>query len=223
MCWVPAGEFEMGSPDDEEGHGDNESPVHDASFRNGFWMGKYEVTQAQWEAVMDENPAHDRGFGDNYPVYYVSWDDIQDFESELDNEFRLPTESEWEYACRAETQTRFYWGDDIGYYQIDDYAVQGSNPPGSTAEVGAHFPNTWGFHDMSGNVFEWCEDVWHNDYNGAPDNGDAWIDGGVQSRRILRGGSWNYSATTCRSANRDRGSPDNGLYFYGFRLVRDAD
>ena len=209
----------MGRQDGEQDSDIDESPRHRVTISEGFWMSKYEVTQGQWEAVMGSNPARNYGVGDNYPVYYVSWDDIQDFESSLDHGYRLPSESEWEYACRADTQTRFYWGDDANYSEIGTYAWYSSNSSSRTHPVGEKEPNVWGLHDMSGNVWEWCEDVWHSDYNGAPENGGSWTTGGDQGRRVLRGGSWNNNVRYCRSADRYWGNYDNRFNNYGFRLV----
>ncbi len=222
MVWIPEGEFEMGSPDNEQDRDNYEGPVHDVTFNYGFWIGKYEVTQAQWEAVTGENPAHGYGVSRNHPVYYVSWNDIQDFEEELTNLFRLPSESEWEYACRAGTDTRFYWGDDPRYIDIDDYAIYYLNDPDGTAEVGSKEPNSWNLNDMSGNVWELCEDNWHDSFEGAPDNGSAWLN---QNRgdRIYRGGAYSINAWSCRSSKRRSISTSSPSRYIGFRLVRDAD
>ena len=217
MVWIPAGSFMMGRQDDEQDSDNDEDPRHEVNIGYGFWMGKYEVTQAQWEAVMDNNPAHDYGVGDNYPVYFVSWDDIQEFEAALDNSFRLPSEAEWEYACRAGTETRFYWGDDPDYDEIGDYAWYTSNSNSQTHDVGQKRPNAFGLYDMSGNVWEWCEDWYHNSYEGAPDDGSAWDDDG--SYRVLRGGSWLNNPWGCRSAARHRYLPGTRDRNNGFRLV----
>ncbi len=219
MCWIPPGSFNMGSPDGEQDRDNDEGPVHRVMFAEGFWISKYEITQGQWQAVMGENPAHDRGIGENYPVYYVSWNDIQEFESALGNTFRLPSEAEWEYACRAGTTTRFYWGNDLTYNQIWYYAWFNSNSGGRTHEVGWKVANNWGLHDMSGNVWEWCEDVWHNDYYGAPRDGSAWLDGGNQSRCVLRGSSWSYVPRSCRCAFRFWLNKSDRLSNSGFRVV----
>ncbi|MDP8239870.1 MAG: formylglycine-generating enzyme family protein [Candidatus Hatepunaea meridiana] len=222
MCWIPAGSFDMGSPNGEQDRNDDEEPVHRVTFSDGFWIGKYEVTQVQWEAVTNYNPSHDYGVGDNHPVYYVSWDDIQDFESALDNEFRLPSEAEWEYACRAGTTTRFYWGDDSGYDDIDRYAVYLGNSIGRTEEVGTKLPNAWNLYDMNGNVYEWCEDWKHSNYNDAPNDGSAWVSPS-RSSRVLRGGSWCNDPWYCRSAYRIGNTPVSRHGDYGFRLVRGVD
>ena len=219
MCWIPAGSFNMGSPGNEQDRDGDEDPVHRVTLSEGFWLGKYEVTQAQWEAVMGDNPAHDYGVGDNHPVYYVSWTDIQGFESALGNAFRLPSESEWEYACRAGTTARFYWGDDANYSSIGNYAVYSSNDPGGTANVGTKQPNSWGLYDMSGNVWEWCEDWYHSDYTNAPSDGSAWISPSG-SIRVYRGGCWTNHARSCRSAYRSSIDPSYRYINLGFRLAR---
>ena len=223
MVWIPAGEFMMGAQEDEQDANDDEYPRHRVTFDYGFWMGKYEVTQAQWEAVMGDNPAQGYGVGDDHPVYPVTWDDIQNFESELDDVFRLPSESEWEYACRAGTDTRFYWGDDPDYEDINDYAVHTDNDPNGTDEVGTKRPNAWCLYDMSGNVWEWCEDDWPSNYNNAPNDGSPWINVPRAGYRILRGGAWNNDPEMCRSAYHAGAFPDLSYSSFGFRLVRDAD
>ena len=218
MVWIPAGSFIMGAQEDEQDQESGERPVHRVTFNNGFWMGKYELTQLQWVAVMGENPSWFPGA--HRPVDYLSWDDIQWFEQRVNYEFRLPSESEWEYACRAGTTSRYYWGDDPDYAEIDDYAWHLDNAVRGTREIGMRQPNAWGLYDMSGNVREWCEDWWHEDYTGAPNNGSPWVASGGQSR-VYRGGCWDFGAIWCRSANRDYSQPSfrgNGV---GFRLVRD--
>jgi formylglycine-generating enzyme required for sulfatase activity len=222
MCWIPAGSFDMGSPDDEQDRNNDEGPVHQVTFTHGFWMGEYEVTQQQWEAVMGSNPSSGYGVGDNYPVYYVSWYDIQEFEYSLNDVFCLPSEAEWEYACRAGTTTRFYWGDDLNYSQIDRYEWFQGNGGLTNHIVGLKLPNDWGLYDMSGNVGEWCEDWSHNSYDGAPSDGSAW-NIPVGTEKIKRGGSvQSGSAATSRSAYRGGDvTPEHRFYTSGFRLVRD--
>jgi len=222
MVWIPSGSFMMGSMDDEDDRDDDEDQVHDLNIETGFWMGKYEVTQAQWEAVTGKNPSRDYGVGDDYPVYYVSWDNIQDdFLDKLDDGFRIPSEAEWEYACRAGTDTRFYWGNDPDYNEIGSYAVYSANHNDRTEEVGTKLPNTWGLYDMSGNVYEWCADDYHDNYEGAPDDGSPWIDNPRAERRVLRGGTWESNPRGCRSANRNRSLPSLWNLYLGFRLVLD--
>jgi formylglycine-generating enzyme required for sulfatase activity len=218
MVWIPAGSFEMGSSVDEHERSSDEGPVHTVRLGLGFWMGKYEVTQDQWIAVMGSNPSSRYGVGADFPVYSISWEDIQTFEARLGETFRLPSEAEWEYACRSGTRTRFYWGDDLAESQIGSYAWFAGNSD-SAQPVGHKTESGWGVQDISGNVWEWCEDVYHQDYTGAPEDGSAWTTGGG-SGRILRGGCWTVAGGNCRSANRLWLLADQQYYTAGFRLVR---
>ena len=221
MVWIPPGAFEMGSPNEEQDSIGGEVPAHTVSLSQGFWLGKCEMTQAQWEAIMHNNPASGCGVGDDYPIYDVSWNDIQNFVSELNHVFRLPTESEWEYACRGGTTTRFYWGEDPNYEEIHNYAIYGNDNPGGTSEVGTKLPNNWGLYDMSGNVWEWCEDWYHQNYIGAPTDGSAWRYPSSSSR-VIRGGGWFSDDKFCRSAVRGYFAPSYQRG-HGFRLARDAE
>ena len=224
MVWIPAGSFMLGRYSGEQGSSSNEDDQHLVTLDYGFWLGKYEVTQGQWEAVTGSNPSHNYGVGADYPVYYVSWNMItNDFIDELNDQtagepWRLPSESEWEYSCRAGTETRFYWDDDLSETLIDDYAVYYLNDPGGTAEVGSKLPNAWNLYDMSGNVYEWVEDYWHSNYTGSPTNGDPWLSPS-SSYRVLRGGSWLSNAYYCRSAYRNYNVPSSASLYYGFRIV----
>ncbi len=226
MVSLPAGQFLMGSPDSDPNAESYEKPQHQVKV-NSFAIGKYPVTQAQYEAVMGTNPSH---FKNNSwlknnlqnPVENVSWNDAQAFCQKLSQitgkTYRLPTEAEWEYACRAGTTTRYYFGDDAN--QLGDYAWYDGNSQETTHPVGQKKPNAWGLHDMIGNVWEWCEDNWHDNYIGAPKDGSAWLTND-NDYPILRGGCWYNDPDGCRSAYRDfslyrRGSYD---YIYGFRVV----
>ncbi|MBC8465406.1 SUMF1/EgtB/PvdO family nonheme iron enzyme, partial [bacterium] len=225
MVKIPAGSFMMGSPDDEQGRRDDESPVHEVNIPNPLWVGKYEVTQSQWQVIMGENPAENYGEGDNYPVYDINWTQIDEFENTAGNGFRLPSESEWEYFCRAGTESRFYWGDDHGYESITNYAWYQGNGENTTHPVGTLEPNWWGLFDVVGNVWEKCEDNYHNSYENAPNDGSFWIDNGDENqRKVSRGGGFPTAGEYCRSAGMRR---DNYLnyddYDEGFRLVRDLD
>ncbi len=213
---IPAGEFDM-SKSNESGR--SEGPVHRVIISNGFYMGKFEVTQKQWRDMMETNPSKFKG--DNRPVEQVSWTDAQEFikklnENEGTNKYRLPSEAEWEYAARAGTKTRYSFGDDESMF--GDYAWYYSNSGGKTHEVGQKKPNPWGLYDMHGNVWEWVQDTWHGNYNGAPTDGSAWEKDG--SDRVARGGSWRGNARSCRSAFRDDGDPGDRITSLGFRLLR---
>jgi formylglycine-generating enzyme required for sulfatase activity len=219
MVSLPAGEFLMGSPDSDSDAGDWEKPQHQVKV-NSFAIGKYPVTQAQYEAVMGTNPSKFQNNPQN-PVEKVSWNDAQAFCQKLSQitgkTYRLPTEAEWEYACRAGTTTRYYFGDDTN--QLGDYAWYGGNSQKTTHPVGQKKPNAWGLYDMSGNVWEWCEDNWHNTYENAPRDGSAWL---IKDNDyyIVRGSSWYGNPDLCRSASRNndfrRGSYNGNL---GFRVV----
>jgi formylglycine-generating enzyme required for sulfatase activity len=210
LVLVPAGSFKMGS-----NSYDDERPVHDVTISMAFYMGKYEVTQAQWQAVMGSNPSNFKG--DNLPVENVSWDDAVAFIARLNAQkdgysYRLPSEAEWEYACRAGT-TGDYAGD------LDAMAWYDKNSGNKTHDVGTKAPNAFGLFDMHGNVLEWCQDWYQDSYSGAPTDGSAWLSGGDQNYRVLRGGSWNSDAGLLRSTNRSRSSPDVRNADVGFRVV----
>jgi formylglycine-generating enzyme required for sulfatase activity len=212
---------------------ESESPRHAVTFKTGFWMAKYPVTQAQWLAVIKQNPStfDEKKVGKNWrqhPVENVSWDDAQEFLKKLNAHppqsrleggkgvFRLPSEAEWEYACRAGSETLFCFGDDVS--QLKDYAWYYENSHDRTHPVGQLQPNDWGLYDMHGNVWEWCMDMWHGNYDGAPPDGSAWEGGG--SDRVFRGGSWLNEPGYVRSANHDFDVPAIRFNNVGFRLVR---
>jgi formylglycine-generating enzyme required for sulfatase activity len=219
---IPAGSFVMGAPGEVKDSRRNEGPIHDVKISKPFYIGIYEVTQGQWEAVMGTNPSKFNG-KPNHPVEKISWNNIQEFLEKMNSmgigTFRLPTEAEWEYACRAGSKTRFYWGDDPGYININDYAWYEGNSEGKTHVVGEKKPNEWGLYDMSGNVHEWCQD-WYEKYSNAK---LADPKGPNQRKHIVyRGGAWNELPSYCRSTNRCYIQPGiKGLYpNLGFRLVR---
>jgi len=228
MVWIPPGSFMQGGYSGEVGLDLNENPQHLVTINYGFWMGKYEVTQPQWEIIMGDWTFSFDGYP-NRPAENLSWDDISDFLFSLNNLsgddiWRLPSESEWEYACRAGTTTRYYWGDDLTYGMIWNYAWYNLNSDGHSHDVGGKFPNNWNLFDMSGNIYEWCEDYMHSNYIGAPTNGSSWLTP-IDNKRVARGGSWfaggaGYGYNNCRSAS--RASYDQSLMFnhVGFRLVR---
>lgn len=216
----------MGSSDGEQDRFSAEGPQHPVTITQSFYIGKYEVTQAQWEAVMGDRPSYFSGQPDN-PVEQVSWYDCQNFLDLLNlldlGTFRLPTEAEWEYAGRAGTATRFYWGDDPDYSQINDYAWYWGNSKRQTHNVGSKLPNAWGLFDMGGNVWEWRQD-WYEDYTADAQIDPQGPDYGIY--KVLRSGSWDRESPNIRSARRSDWCPENWSdpsfkgYFNGFRLVR---
>ena len=222
FVYCPPGTFMMGATANEQDSDSSEKPQHQVTLTQGFWMSKYEVTQAQWRAVTGTSPSHFTG--DNRPVEMVSWNDIAasgGFIEKLNtnnpgNGFRLPTEAEWEYACRAGTTTRFYWGDDPSYSQIGNYAWYVDNSGSQTHDVGGKSPNAWGLYDMSGNVWDWCQDWWGSYAAGAVLDPQGASTG---SGRVVRGGNWS-DGNICRSALRSLAGPDNRYPNAGFRLVR---
>jgi formylglycine-generating enzyme required for sulfatase activity len=216
MVSLPAGEFTMGSSESNY-----EKPPHQVKV-NSFAIGKYPITQAQYEAVMGTNPSHFKNNPQN-PVESVSWNDAKAFCQKLSQitgkTYRLPTEAEWEYACRAETETLFSFGDDAN--QLGDYAWYYGNSNDTTHPVGQKKPNGWGLYDMHGNVWEWCEDDWHYNYAGAQDDGTAWIDKDYHYP-IVRGGSWFNVPYLCRSAYRANVDGSDYIDFFdGFRVACD--
>ena len=236
MVQLKAGSFDMGAVIDP--HWNDyyyaEQPVHEVTIEKGFYIGRFEVTQAQWKAVAGINPVTDLGYlpfgeGEDYPVYYISWDDCQQWIEFLNQlglgTFRLPTEAEWEYACRAGNTGRFCFGDSdcdpsgCVSCQLDDYAWWCGNGTDFGAKpVGGKSPNDWGLYDMHGNIAEWCQDDWHNDYTNAPSDGSAWGDGSAEAR-VLRGGLHDDIATDCRAPSRTYRLPDSHTYYIGLRLV----
>jgi formylglycine-generating enzyme required for sulfatase activity len=196
---------------------DDQKPMHRVTISEAFYMGKYEVTQAQWHAVMGNNPSNFKRCGGNCPVENVSWFDAQDFVNKLNEandglKYRLPSEAEWEYACRAGT-TGDYYGQDVN--EIGWYA---DNSGKKTRPVGGKQPNAFGLYDMSGNVWEWCSDWYDENYYASSPATDPRGPGNGQYR-VLRGGSWAYDAPLLRSASRDWLAPAFGLSAFGFRVV----
>lgn len=217
---VPAGAFRMGSPENEPKRVEDEGPLRTVLFDKPFWMSKYEITQGQWKAVMADNPSTFKK-GDDYPVETVSWFDCQRFVQRLNSRnsetFRLPTEAEWEYACRAGSQAAFGFGSVTD--ELAEYAWYQDNSSGASHRVGQRKPNAWGLYDMHGNVYEWCQDCWRDSYAGLPGNGAAWITSDPDAHRVRRGGSWEKPAHNCRSAFRGSAHPDNQRSDVGLRLV----
>lgn len=217
LVLIRPGSFDMGST---KGDAD-EKPVHKVTIKKPFYIGKYEVTQEQWQAIMGANPSN---FKDpKKPVENVSWNACQDFVRKLAEKAKqkvaLPSEAEWEYACRAGSTTEYCFGNAEG--ALGEYAWFTGNSNQMTHPVGQKKPNKWGLFDMHGNVWEWCEDVWHDSYEGgAPTDGSAWTEGGNQGLRVLRGGAWRNNASNCRSAARNRIDPTNETNnLYGCRVV----
>ncbi|AKB26289.1 hypothetical protein MSMTP_2820 [Methanosarcina sp. MTP4] len=211
---IPVGEFMMGSNEYDTGN-----PIHKVKIGISFYLGKYPVTQKQWKAVMGSNPSHFKG--DDLPVEKVSWYDVQEFIEKLNgmestNKYRLPSEVEWEYACRAGTKTGYYFGDSES--KLGDYAWYRDNSNKKTHSVGHKKPNPWDLYDMHGNVWEWCQGRGHGNYDSAPFDGSA---RGNISAWVVRGGSWFDNADSCRSADCSRVLPDCCSFDIGFRLLRE--
>jgi formylglycine-generating enzyme required for sulfatase activity len=234
MVAIPDGTFIMGSPENEEGYHSSQSPQHQVTVPP-FFMGKYPVTQQQWRVVaalpkdkidLKSDPSYFKG--DNLPVECVSWNDAQEFCARLsrmaNKTYRLPTEAEWEYACRGGTTTPFYCGETIStdLANYDGNYTYGQGQKGEyrekTTEVGKFPANPFGLYNMCGNVWEWCEDGWHENYINAPADGSAWTCPSTEYM-LLRGGSWSLNARYCRSAGRFRYSRDYRSYRCGFRVV----
>jgi len=217
---IPSGSFMMGGDEN-----DDEKPRHNVNL-SSFYIGKYEVTQVQWYKVMKNNPAKFKtekvGMNSrNHPIENVSWYDVQEFIKKLNkmdrkNIYRLPTEAEWEYACRSATKTNWFFGSES---YIDNYAWHDGNSDDKTHKVGLKYPNKWGLYDMHGNVWEWCQDRYEKDYySRSPKNNPQGPSTG--SDRVLRGGGWYREAGGCRSAYRSHRPPDYQSSNRGFRLVR---
>jgi formylglycine-generating enzyme required for sulfatase activity len=245
MVQIPAGNFIMGSPESEGGHESDESPQREVSVAE-FFMAQTPITQAQWRSVaklkkvnIDLNADPSNFKGDRRPVEQVSWWEAQEFCDRLSKftglSYRLPSEAEWEYACRAGTKTPFYFGEtlttEVANYRGVDRDYQGKTYPGNygngpkgkflerTTDVMSYFANAWGLYDMHGNVWEWCADHWHDNYQNAPIEGSAWLTDKKDATRVLRGGSWVIIPVGCRCANRDHNVPTARDYYAGFRVM----
>jgi formylglycine-generating enzyme required for sulfatase activity len=213
LALIPAGKFLMGSPRDEKDRRDYEGPRHEVTISKPFYMGVLAVTQEQYERVMGKNPSTFKGAQN--PVETLYWDDAVEFCLRLSmktgHAVRLPTEAEWEYACRAGSKGRFSFGDDDG--RLGDYAWYLRNSDLKTHPVGQKKPNDWGLYDMHGNVWQWCGD-WYAGARALDPKGPA-----SGALRVLRGSGWTDPAFLCRSAFRGRASPDGRCDFVGFRVV----
>ena len=215
--WILPGTFKMGSNDIEE----EEKPVHDVTITQGFWLGETTVNQALWQAVMGDNPSSSKG--EDLPVEKVSWDDAKKFietfhQEEKELRLCLPTEAQWEYACRAGTETEYFFGDEVTKDQVNFYQ---DNTENRTIHVKDKPANAWGLYQMHGNVWEWCEDRYDKDYYQKSEKTDPSGPSDPSfSRRVLRGGSWGNGADHARSAYRGDLAPADGSYYFGFRLAR---
>ncbi|GEM_PF-3160087 len=245
MVSIPGGKFQMGAPKEEEASQEDERPQHLVAVKP-FFMGRYPITQAQWRAIAtlpeikrELNPDPSCFKGDNLPVERVSWYEAMEFCERLSKktgrEYRLPSEAEWEYACRARTSTPFHYGATIttnlvnycgqdrkrrGRFFKGTYARESNGVfQKETTQVGNFPANAFGLHDMHGNVREWCADYRHEDYQGAPSDGSVWLTNGDEAYRILRGGLWNSPPSICRSACRSLDNPSNSNNQIGFRVV----
>jgi formylglycine-generating enzyme required for sulfatase activity len=230
VVFIPAGEFEMGSPMDEIKRDDDEGQHH-IKLTKPFYMGKFEVTQLQYREIMSENPS--KFGGDNLPVENVSWYEAARFLKKLSDKtnlkFRLPTEAEWEYACRAGTTTAFNTGTTIdsdfaNYEATTPYAngIIGKDLK-STNKVGSYAPNAFGLCDMHGNVWEWCNDFYDNEYYKVTPTVDPQGPQVNKGDKVMRGGAWNERPNKCRSADRNNRGPKTNQPIIGFRVVMDIE
>jgi formylglycine-generating enzyme required for sulfatase activity len=226
---IPAGTFGMGSPEGEADRTINEGPTRDVTIEQPFRMSAFQTTQGAWNALMGVNPSRWQDDPDQ-PVGNVSWDDICGQDGFLERlnlltegvrpvgtVFRLPSEAEWEYACRAGTTTPWSFGDNPALFPVHGWFDV--NSEGRTHPVGRKAPNPWGLFDMHGNAGEWCADVWHTDYLGALNNEGPWMDGGDPTRVVVRGGDWLNDSTLARSAYRSGSAKFGHSAGLGFRVV----
>jgi formylglycine-generating enzyme required for sulfatase activity len=254
LVYIPPGEFMMGSSEAEvdeallvakEGYVfvkptrewyTKETPKHKVAIKKGFWMGKFEVTQAQWQSVMGNNPSYFKRCS-QCPVENVSWDDARSFISELNAQndgfnYSLPSEAEWEYSARAGTTTVFAFGNSLNSSQANfnaEYPYASTRKKindmrkrdviDRTVAVGSYQPNAWGLYDMHGNVSEWCQDIWNPSYKNLPTDGSANLSIGDSNEYVIRGGSWNKFAVDARSANRTSTQQSYSMFSVGFRVV----
>lgn len=219
VVYIPAGTFMMGSPDSEPSHEENENPVHEVTISKDFFIGKYEVTQAQWLALMDENPSTEQN--PNFPVNKVNWEDCQEYIKRLNayhqtSGFRLPTEAEFEYACRAGTTTSSFFGENPSEEEMEKYVWFRNNSEGELHAVGQLQPNPWGLYDMMGNIWEWCQD-WYGPYPSETQIDPKGPESGTE--KVFRGPSWLGRPEWVRCADRGKFTPDNQRNTGGFRLV----
>jgi formylglycine-generating enzyme required for sulfatase activity len=227
MIVISAGGFTMGSPTTDQYHQDNEGPHHQVTIAEPFAVSKYDVTFADWDACVSVGAcpkAADSDYGrDTKPVINVGWDDAQTYVAWLSKmtgqTYRLLTEAEWEYAARGGTTTAYYWGDDIGLGNANCNGCGSKWDNQQTSPVGSFAANQFGLYDMAGNVWQWVQDCYHGNYNGAPTDGSAWISENC-SGRVVRGGSWSNNPQALRSAARNWDTTDDRHSFLGFRVGR---
>lgn len=228
MVWMPPGTFTMGSPSTDPDHESAESPQTEVALPRGFWMAKHETTQAEYQSLMGNNPSYFTG-DPQRPVEMVSWHEATNYCGKLTARerdagrlpagyvYRLPTEAEWEYACRGGTSTRFGFGNDSGYTSLGNYEWYAGNSGGQTHPVGQKLPNARGLHDLQGNVWEWCQD-WYS--NSLPGGSVVDPKGPLAGpSRVFRGGCWDDSGCYCRLASRYGFNPNLRIYYLGFRPV----
>lgn len=251
LRWIPPGRFVMGSPEDEAGRRDAEGPQHGVIIGQGYWLCHTPVTQALWQAVMSDNPSYFQS--PHRPVEQVSWHDCLTFIKRINAavpglELTLPSEAQWEYACRADKKTALYTGaieilGDANAPALHPIAWYGGNSnvdfelnngivrdwlsnmqfpegPAGTHPVKRKQRNAWGLYDMLGNVNEWVQDPWHDDFQAAPSDGGVWESDETGAKRVVRGGSWSSGAWLCRCAYRGRLEPGNRAADLGFRCAR---
>ncbi|PPQ32055.1 hypothetical protein CCR94_07555 [Rhodoblastus sphagnicola] len=229
LRWINPGRFMMGSPEGEHDRFSSEGPQHEVTIAQGFWLFDTACTQALWEAVVSDNPS--RFKHPENPVENVSWNEAQTFIATMNLTYEglnlcLPSEAQWEYACRSGTTTPFSFGEDISPAQVN---YDGENPyrggekglyREKTVAVSSLPANAWGLHEMHGNVWEWCADAWRDNYRDAPNDGSVWESDDKSARRVLRGGSWFSGARFVRSASRDGIDPGGRGDGVGFRCAR---
>lgn len=222
MVLIPPGGFWMGSRPEDPEYDPLDPPVQ-VQIGNPFYIGKTALTQAQWLALMGVNPAH-FSLGEEYPIETVSWEACSAFCEKLSvssgKRVRLPSEAEWEYACRAGSVTLYNYGDEIDL--LDRYGWFRGNAGGQSHPVGQKLPNAWGLYDMHGGIDEYCQDSWHPSYKGVPLDGSAWIEGEDQLHRVLRGGSWYDLGEYCSSPHRNYYGLNEPSEDHGFRIVVEA-
>jgi formylglycine-generating enzyme required for sulfatase activity len=225
MVLIPAGQFMMGAPESDRMAESNEKPQHRVRISKPFYLGKYKVTQDQWEAVMGENRSAFRG--PKYPVNGVNCDDCQKFIKKLNDKFPsrggkfcLPTEAQWEYACRAGSTTPWCCGNDVS--KLNQYAWYEGNNEFAIHPVGLKKPNAWGLYDMHGDLWEWCADIYDRRYYAISPSNDP-TGPAYPGQRVLRGGSWNVGPNYARSSRRSWLGPTVGSFLHGFRLAMSSD